>query len=1597
MTFFRKKLVLVLFVLVGYFSFSTPLEMLSAQEVSPEELQKELEQIQKDGQIEESLKTQILGIYKQALEQLKVAEGFLQKKSQLEQEQSKLSTELQKLKTESTTSSIQIPEFKPETPVSELEKYLQEENLRWIGFWKTLLEAKQQKKVFERRKRELPPIIEELKTQIEALAKKLLESVDTEKSPIFALANRRLLVASKKALVSRLDLFEKELPFCELGIEQTSLQIQFFSKQIQDGEQNLQKLREHLYQQLRKEIQAQQIMLQERQKQIDENKSIEEALRKKVMEAYKKSLELLKSAESFLNQRIELDKKRQETPSLVEKLREALENMEVESSQKIPENASLSQIEQLFTEAKKNLTLAQNAYSELEAEQKKQSDRQKELEQLLETRPKKAEEWAKELQKTKPENETDFSWEAQQTWLKLQQFALQYELMSYEKELKNNKSREELLKLRQEQVKQQKERAEKKLEHVQKLFEEKKKSEATLNNTAQISEAEVQEALKQLEEKKLEESVKEEAKKRFTEALQYITEAKESSLKAENFDRARLEAPSELEKIRAEQSKPLELKEPELMSETPLNQVGTLLSNAKNELNLAKEVLKNLKNEEKNRQGRREKIPQDINKLKKTIEEVVKELSLPSDPSISQELALALRYQRLALKRSAESQIASMEKELLSYDARTELLPLRIKQAERNGIQLEKLVANLEKSLNDRKQREAEEESRRAKKALQQMVNEAPSVVEVAQKNAELAQKRTLLTKNITLVTKKTEQIQKDLESFLDTKKWVQEVAQVATERNTIGTLLRSQREKLIDIRRTRKENRLRQAEISEVQIQLIELKRERNSLSDIDARKQKLIQTIDPKLDEEKKVAISASISELLQTQTEYLDTLINEYNNYSAKLFGLDASEKKLINETEEYATFLNENILWIPSGSMLKFSDFKYLSTAWDWFTEPEEWKKIKTVLLNDFKESPLTAALALLLIVGLAVSRNRLAVRLDDVGKEITALAQKKEGGGTLRPTFFAFLLTVLIALVFPSLVWLIAWRLATLFDEADLGRALGIGLATVSFYYFIFEFVRQFCRKDGLGEAHFQWSSSSLKIIRSELVWYMWVSLPSFFFISMLEWQPNDDLRQSCGRFAFIIGIIALAVFTKRVLNPSSELMEPILKKNKTKWFVRLQPFWYPVLVGIPLVLAVITFFGYYYTSVQLERRFHATLGLLLCLLILNAIIVRWFSIARLTLALDQLRTQKTKKKTPKEPDLLGETPPPVTEKRIDISAITLQTQKLTHTLLSFFFLLGLWGIWVDVIPALGIVSKIEIVSDVFASTQLVPDQNGMMRSIPVFKPLTLKHVLLSILVFILTIIASRNIRGILEFTVLQKLPLDSGGRYAFTTLAQYLVTAIGLIFTCSLVGITWSKLEWIVAFMGLGLSFGLQEIFANFFSGIILLFERPIRVGDVITIGDSSGSVSRIQIRATTIIDWDRKELIIPNKQFITEKVTNWTLSNKILRVVIPIGVAYGSNTKLVEEKLLQVAKANPDVSAEPAPSVVFMDFGDNSLIFHLRVFISDCDKSMSTRHALNNAIDEEFRKESIEISFPQRDLHLRTISQPFEVKIIQNSPPKKA
>jgi potassium efflux system protein len=312
---------------------------------------------------------------------------------------------------------------------------------------------------------------------------------------------------------------------------------------------------------------------------------------------------------------------------------------------------------------------------------------------------------------------------------------------------------------------------------------------------------------------------------------------------------------------------------------------------------------------------------------------------------------------------------------------------------------------------------------------------------------------------------------------------------------------------------------------------------------------------------------------------------------------------------------------------------------------------------------------------------------------------------------------------------------------------------------------------------------------------------------------------------------------------------------------------------------------------------------------------------------------------------------------------LDPGALARQTQTMVRWLVAILAAVAVFQIWVDVLPALGVLRRVTLWSTTGADGQSVP--------------VTLADALASVFVVLAAAAAARNLPALLELFVLQRLRMQQGERHAVTTLARYFIVGIGIVLAFSAIGVGWSKVQWLVAAISVGLGFGLQEIFANFVSGLILLVERPIRVGDIVQIGETTGRVTQIRIRATTVMDWERKELIVPNREFVTGHFVNWTLTDGIVRRSIKLGVAYGSDTGKALQLLMECAGRSPAVLVDPRPEALFTGFGDSTLDLELRIFVDQNALDMKQISALLADIDATFRAAGLELAFPQRDVNI--------------------
>jgi small-conductance mechanosensitive channel len=264
-------------------------------------------------------------------------------------------------------------------------------------------------------------------------------------------------------------------------------------------------------------------------------------------------------------------------------------------------------------------------------------------------------------------------------------------------------------------------------------------------------------------------------------------------------------------------------------------------------------------------------------------------------------------------------------------------------------------------------------------------------------------------------------------------------------------------------------------------------------------------------------------------------------------------------------------------------------------------------------------------------------------------------------------------------------------------------------------------------------------------------------------------------------------------------------------------------------------------------------------------------------------------------------------------------------------------------------------------------------------------PITAVFLVKSAVFLLCLIVASRLGRNVLRTRILARTSIDPGLQYAIQVGTGYLIVIVGLIIGLQSVGLNLSSLAFFTGIIGVGVGFGTQNIMNNFVSGLILLIERPIKVGDRIEVGDLTGDIVRIGARSTWVSTNDNIIIIVPNADFIANRVTNWTANDRRVRIGIPVGVGYSSDPFKVRELLLKIAESRREILTDPPPDVIFCGFGDSSLDFDLRVWTMDRLRTPQIlKSDLYYDIFRVFAEHRIEIPFPQRDIHVRSIEAPL-------------
>lgn len=1097
----------------------------------------------------------------------------------------------------------------------------------------------------------------------------------------------------------------------------------------------------------------------------------------------------------------------------------------------------------------------------------------------------------------------------------------------------------------------------------------------------------------------IDEEQKKETLERLKGATDWLKTATDADVKSKEYQADIDNAESALQETKAALAESRGEPQFDIPDDAALSLIEQQAAEATTRLQQARAALDKSEELLKRRGERKAELAKLVAEMGERLEEARKVLALPADDSSL--LSVARRRENEARYIALEKQKTLFPIELKRIDARAELLPLRRDLAKREVAYLEKETAGWQKIVADVRKRESDRQAVEARRRVQ---DAHPALKGLAEQNASFAQRHRTLVAAMEKIEKETQRSRQIAEQLKGDFRKLTEKVDKAGHSTTIGLLLRRERDSLPDVSHCRARLRFIAEENPRIHLSLLDLRDVRASLADLDAEVAQVVDQLKSEIRPDDQQYIKRMVVELLQSRRDMLDKLIGDHNKYIQFLGELEITQQALLDESSKLLTYIDERVLWTRSSEPIGPTDLRAALAGLKTVVRPAPWLGLGEVIRQRISERPWAAALGAFTAGLLLLCRRRLRTRIDCICQ-----MDEDELRYRILPTAEAVLALLLAAAFWPGVMWVAGRQLMAWDTTAQLGRACGQGLQNAAFTFWIAAILLQLCRTGGVGERHFDWNSEALRVLRRNVTWLSILGIPVVFIVAAVIAFQDGRWAASLGRLGFLVGCFQLALFSHLVLRPNGGVFRGICRVTPKEWFCQARHFFYLFGVGVPIVLAVVSSLGYDYSAQHLAVRAESTFAIALAVMLVRAVALRWLAVRRERFLRDAMagnieQDPESSEMPPAHgaavlsqvgdgaPNLHGDA---VDGQELAVSSSDQPTAEMQETdsqvryLLRYVFAILLLGggylIWADITPALGVLDRVTLWSRYVELTELIPDADGSARRVTTQQevPTTLKHAVVAGSILLLGLVLARSLPALLEVLVLERMPVDRGQRYAAGLILRYVVTLAGMTIACRELGFTWSSIQWLAAAMTVGLGFGMQEIFANLVSGLIILFERPVRVGDLVTVGGVTGRVTRMQIRATTITDYDRRELIVPNKKFITDDVMNWTLSDHINRVVVEVGVAYGTDVRRARELMLRVARRHPQVLKEPQPSVTFDKFADSALNFTLRCFLPNLDDRLGVIHELHAEIDREFRQAEIEIPFPQQDLHVRTIDTP--------------
>ena len=964
--------------------------------------------------------------------------------------------------------------------------------------------------------------------------------------------------------------------------------------------------------------------------------------------------------------------------------------------------------------------------------------------------------------------------------------------------------------------------------------------------------------------------------------------------------------------------------------------------------------------------------PRELNAARSQLGEVssaLTELGIADLDRVADARRKSLRAREFALRR----QISALEAEIASLPLRQDIMTVRRNLAELRAGALSEEVLALQNLTGRRKVVEAAQQAQRARDFVDSLSDTHPLVTRMADENLRLADMLTTMATDESATSRRlasvrgiTANVQNDLTAATELVSLGQLDREAGATLRRLGNQLRPALQLRSDLRETRRAlaQLTRQRVVAQEQLRDMPI-----GAIDPDtllARERIADPAIAPLTD-----TAEEAVRQLAEQRRAFLRQIASNATGRINAVAELQTAQNELSDRTEELRKVLDENLLWVPSVPAIDLNwPEKVILGAVELFSADHIQTALSALVNQSLRLWPV------ILFFGLGIA---LAFRLRS-GLWAGVLERADYVGRVKRDTLWHTPAVIgaglIMALPWPMIFMLFAILFNSSEDPDLLVGGLADGFGYLSLFSLIIVTWNYWDRDRSLFAAHFKLNKALRLAIQANVRWFLPVVGTTSFLLAVTSGMRGENIYAGFSVAVFIVTALALALFSFLILWQSRDSYAASVadKSLMSRYRVPMAL----IAVGLPLFAAVMAGAGWYESADTILVRLFMTLWVLLFTYVLYGTVRRAITVSQRQIkyrqAIERREKQIRSRKEQQEAEARGEEmppPPPIDTAAIDVTAMSRQSSQLLKTLIAIGLAAALWFIWSGLLPALSIFEGFEIWE--IGTGELDPNtQDEITRSI------TLWTLLQAGVIASIFIIAARNLPGFLEIFILNRLGVDAGARYAVVTILGYIIIGTGFVIVFQRIGLEWDQLRWIVTGLSVGIGFGLQKIIANFVSGLIILFERPIRIGDFVTIGDNSGTVTRIKIRATTLGDLDNREILIPNENLISQEVTNWTLSNSTTRVIVHVGIAYGSDTDRAREVMLNVLRENTKILDTPPPQVFFLGFGDSSLDFQVRFFLRTFEDRFPVSHQVHTDVNKALAREGFEIPFPQRDLNWR-------------------